>query len=122
MRNAKRWVKQRIAGAREDQGKPMFDPANMRVEMGDTVRAVNLGGIGLVRQLAEQTGLVEAVDRRLSLLKIHRPYHKSDHVLRRAADENLPSGTGRLRRCERYGASRRVRSWPSTRSKPRTGG
>jgi hypothetical protein len=31
--------------------------------------------------LAEQTGLVEAIDRRLHLLKIHRPYHESDHVL-----------------------------------------
>ena len=29
----------------------------------------------------EQTGLVEAIDRRLHLLKIHRPYHESDHVL-----------------------------------------
>ena len=59
----------------------MFDPANMRFEMGDKVHAINMGGIGLVHQLAEQTGLVEAIDRRLHLLKVHRPYHESDHVL-----------------------------------------
>ena len=81
MRNAKRRIKQRLAGAREDQGKPMFDPANMRFEMGDKVHAINMGGIGLVHQLAEQTGLIEAIDRRLHLLKVHRPYHESDHVL-----------------------------------------
>ena len=81
VRNAKRRIKQRLAGAREDQGKPMFDPANMRFEMGDKVHAINMGGIGLVHQLAEQTGLIEAIDRRLHLLKVHRPYHESDHVL-----------------------------------------
>jgi hypothetical protein len=35
----------------------------------------------LVHQLARQVGLVDAIDRRLHLLKIHRPYHESDHVL-----------------------------------------
>jgi hypothetical protein len=31
--------------------------------------------------LAKRVGLVEAIDRRLHLLKIHLPYHESDHVL-----------------------------------------
>jgi hypothetical protein len=31
--------------------------------------------------LATKTGLVQAIDQRLQLLKIHRPYHESDHVL-----------------------------------------
>jgi hypothetical protein len=34
-----------------------------------------------VHRLAEEIGLVEAIDRRLHLLKIHMPYHESDHVL-----------------------------------------
>jgi hypothetical protein len=59
----------------------MFQTANLRVELADKVRAIGSGGIGLVHRLAEQTGLVEAIDRRLHLLKIHRPYHESDHVL-----------------------------------------
>jgi hypothetical protein len=59
----------------------MFGAEGIRVEMADRVRAIGNGGIGLVHQLALQTGLVEAIDRRLHLLKIHRPYHESDHVL-----------------------------------------
>jgi hypothetical protein len=59
----------------------MFRAESLRVEMGDKVRAIGTGGIGLVHRLAEQTGLVDAIDRRLHLLKIHRPYHESDHVL-----------------------------------------
>ena len=34
--------------------------------------------------LARRTGLVEAIDRRLHLLKVHLPYHESDHVLNMA--------------------------------------
>jgi hypothetical protein len=59
----------------------MFGAANIQVELADKVRAIGTGGIGLVHRLAQQTGLVEAIDRRLHLLKIHRPYHESDHVL-----------------------------------------
>jgi hypothetical protein len=59
----------------------MFQAANLRVELADKVRAIGMGGIGLVHRLAEETGLVAAIDRRLHLLKIHRSYHQSDHVL-----------------------------------------
>ncbi len=39
------------------------------------------GGIGAMHLLAKRTGLVEAIDRRLHLLKVQLPYHESDHVL-----------------------------------------
>jgi hypothetical protein len=39
------------------------------------------GGIGSMLLLARKLGLAEAIDRRLHLLKIHLPYHESDHVL-----------------------------------------
>jgi hypothetical protein len=79
--NAKRRIKRRLDGDREDQGRPMLGAEGIRVEMADRVRAIGVGGIGLVHQLALQSGLIEAIDRRLHLLKIHRPYHESDHVL-----------------------------------------
>jgi len=81
VRNAKRRIERRLDGAREDRGKPMFQTGNLHVEMAEKVRAIGTGGIGLVHRLAEQTGLVDAIDRRLHLLLIHRPYHESDHVL-----------------------------------------
>jgi hypothetical protein len=79
--NAKRRIERRLDGAREDLGRPMFRADSLQVEMGDKVRAIGMGGIGLVHRLAEQTGLVDAIDRRLHLLMVHRPYHESDHVL-----------------------------------------
>jgi len=81
LRKAKRQIERRLDGASEDRGKPVFQTANLRVELADKVRAIGTGGIGLVQRLAEQTGLVDAINSRLHLLKIHRPYHESDHVL-----------------------------------------
>lgn len=81
LRNAKRRIERKLAGGREDRGAPMFGGEGIRVELSDKVRAISTGGIGLVHQLARQTGLVDAIDRHLHLLRIHRPYHESDHVL-----------------------------------------
>lgn len=81
LRRAKRRIERRLDGAKEDGGKPMFGAARVRVELADKVRAIGTGGIGLVHRLAQETGLVEAIDRRLHLLAVHRPYHESDHVL-----------------------------------------
>ena len=81
LERGKRRIERRLDGAREDLGRPMFGAESIRVEMADRVRAIGTGGIGLMHQLARQTGLVDAIDRRLHLLIIHRPYHESDHVL-----------------------------------------
>jgi hypothetical protein len=78
---AKRGVQQRLGGPRFDQGKPMFAASDIRVELADKIRGIGVGGIGLVHRLAREIGLVEAIDRRLHLLKVHMPYYESDHVL-----------------------------------------
>jgi len=65
----------------EDQPKPMFSAGNIQYDLADRSRALACGGIGAIHLLARRTGLVEAIDRRLHLLKIHKPYLESDHVL-----------------------------------------
>ena len=40
-----------------------------------------MGGIGAMHLLARRTGLIDAIDKALPLLKVHLPYHESDHVL-----------------------------------------
>jgi hypothetical protein len=44
-------------------------------------RAIAHGGIGAIHMLAQHLGLPRAIDERLHLLKVHLPYHESDHVL-----------------------------------------
>jgi hypothetical protein len=60
---------------------PMFSASNIHYEIGDRVRGVAHGGIGAIHLLARRIGLIDDIDRRLQVLKIHLPYHESDHVL-----------------------------------------
>jgi hypothetical protein len=59
----------------------MFAATNVHYELGEKTQAIGVGGIGLVHRLAREIGLVEAIDRQVQVLKIHLPYHESDHVL-----------------------------------------
>ena len=78
----KRSIQQRInLGLPEDVSRPMFCASNIHYEMADRTRAIGYGGIGLVHQLARQSGLIDALDRHVHVLKVHLPYHESDHVL-----------------------------------------
>ncbi len=64
-----------------DQEHPMFAASNVQYEIADRARGFGAGGIGAIHELARSTGLVEEIDRALHLLKVHLPYHESDHIL-----------------------------------------
>src|SRR2546426_10788211 len=76
-RIARRLDKTNLDGAE----RPMFTAANIHYEMAERGRGVAHGGIGAIHALAQRLGLIDAIDRRLHLLKIHLPFHESDHVL-----------------------------------------
>lgn len=59
----------------------MFRASNIQYELSEKSRGLDTGGIGAMHRLAEQTGLIEAIDARVEVLKVHLPYHESDHVL-----------------------------------------
>ena len=59
----------------------MLSARNIHYEVARRARGLACGGIGAMHLLARRTGLIEALDRRLHLLKRHVPYHESDHVL-----------------------------------------
>ncbi len=60
---------------------PQFKASNIHYETSSKIGAISCGGIGAMHLLAKRLGLVEAIDQRLQLLKIHLPYQDSDHVL-----------------------------------------
>jgi hypothetical protein len=62
-------------------GRPAFTATNIHYEIADRTRGLAHGGIGAFHLLAQRIGLIEAIDQNLHLLKIHMPYHESDHVL-----------------------------------------
>ena len=80
--NRKRRIEYRLRHRHwTNQPRPMLAAGNIQYELADRVRGLGPGGIGAMHLLARRTGLVEAIDRRLHLLKVHLPYHESDHVL-----------------------------------------
>ena len=60
---------------------PVLGASNIHFELADRTLATNYGGIGLIHDLVRDLGLAKEIDDRLHVLKIHLPYHESDHVL-----------------------------------------
>jgi hypothetical protein len=63
------------------QAMPMYRARNIQYEHSDRVRGLASGGIGAMHRLAQHTGLADAINARVEVLKVHLPYHESDHVL-----------------------------------------
>jgi len=59
----------------------MFTASNIHFEISDRSHGISHGGIGVFHLLARKLGLIDRLDRHLHVLKIHLPYHESDHVL-----------------------------------------
>jgi hypothetical protein len=64
-----------------EQNKPMLRARNIRYEVSEKSQAIDSGGIGAFHCLARNTGLIQAIDENLHVLKRHLPYYESDHVL-----------------------------------------
>jgi hypothetical protein len=77
----------------------MMTTGKIGYEVGANTDATSFGGIGAVHRLAVKLGLPETINRDLELLKVHLPYHESDHVLNLAY--NVLCGGTRLQDLER---------------------
>ena len=64
-----------------DTSQPALGARNIHYELAERASGTTCGGIGAIHRLVRELGLPEAIDGRLHLLKMHLPYHESDHVL-----------------------------------------
>ena len=82
LRNRKNRIQRRLEAKNwEDQSRPMLKASNIQYEMAERAQGMNCGGIGAMHLMVQRLGLVEDLDKHLELLKVHLPYHESDHVL-----------------------------------------
>jgi Transposase DDE domain group 1 len=82
LRNRKRRIEYRLRDVDwSAQAEPMYRASNIQYDLSQRVRGLDAGGIGAMHRLARHTGLIEEIDRRVEVLKVHLPYHESDHVL-----------------------------------------
>lgn len=84
----KKWLRRKRRIERRNRARtgkarpqPMLEARTIHYDMADRTRAVGCGGIGAMHLLVRRAGLIDALDRDLHLLKVHLPYHESDHVL-----------------------------------------
>lgn len=77
-RRIQRWLD---TSNRNGCAQPMLSARNIPYEIGERGRGISYGGIGAMHLLVRKLGLADAIDRRLRRLKIHLPYHESEHVL-----------------------------------------
>ena len=92
-------AKHQQAGHWRARPRPMFSGGKVHYEVGGHIDAMSYGGIGAIHQLVTKLGLPKTIDASLSLLKVHLPYHESDHVLNLAY--NVMCGGTRLEDIER---------------------
>lgn len=82
IRNRKRRIERRLRRKQyEDQPKAVMAASNIHFEMGEKTQGISCGGIGAIHQMVRRVGLADMIDEELRLLKVHLPYHESDHVL-----------------------------------------
>jgi len=77
----------------------MLTSGRVHYEVGANTDAMSFGGIAAIHRLVTKLGLPQELDERLQLLKVHLPYHESDHVLNLAY--NVLCGGTRLQDIER---------------------
>ena len=74
-------ARHRQAGHWGPRSEPMLTSRKIHYEIGGNGEATPFGGLFAMHRLVTRLGLVSAIDTDLHLLKIHMPYHESDHVL-----------------------------------------
>src|SRR5208282_877343 len=60
---------------------PVLGRANIAYELSERTKGTAHGGMGMIAELVSAVGLAQEIDSSLSLLKLHKPYYESDHVL-----------------------------------------
>lgn len=63
------------------RAEPVLETGNICYEVSGRMEGTTCGGMGMIQTVVEASGLSQAIDRNLHLLKRHLPYHESDHVL-----------------------------------------
>jgi hypothetical protein len=60
---------------------PVLGRANIAYELSERTKGTAHGGMGAIAKLIDACGLAGEIDASLDLLKLHKPYYESDHVL-----------------------------------------
>jgi hypothetical protein len=95
LRQRQRRIECRLAPRNwEVQPQPMLRGSNIHYELSARTHAHSYGGLGAMHLMVQRLGLAKEINDHLHLLKVHLPYHESDHVLN--VSYNILAGGQRL--------------------------
>ena len=84
----KRRIEKRLQAARDGRfvrmvsgAPPVLSTAGLKYELADRTQAIVYGGVPLMLRVARESGLIDAIDSTVPILKWRCPYYESDHVL-----------------------------------------
>jgi hypothetical protein len=77
----RRIAKRQADAVQPNDGGPVLSGGNIQYELAEKTGAIVYGGIGAIHRMVKKLGLPKRIDDALHLLKVHHPYHESDHVL-----------------------------------------
>jgi len=63
---------------------PVMRMPKLHLQTEDRATVTRFGGLALAEQLCRRFGVAALIDQHVEVLKIHNPYHESDHVLAQA--------------------------------------
>jgi hypothetical protein len=90
LRKRKQKILKRLENTKEERATPMMDLGPIKMEVMEGKNATGQGGIGMIHKMNQATGLIDEINSKLELFKVHKPYFESDHVMNIAY--NLLSG------------------------------
>jgi hypothetical protein len=80
-RRRKRRLLKRIDPKQGERRTPMIKPPLANYELAERQQALACGGLGMIMDLVNQTGLRKQINRTAPVFKFHAPYDEADHVL-----------------------------------------
>lgn len=81
LRIRQRRLARRLGKASRADNGPTLPTTKVTYDLSERTRAIGHGGIGAVQAAVNRFGLAAQIDEAVEVLKVHRPYHESDHVL-----------------------------------------
>jgi hypothetical protein len=82
VQQAKSRIQRRLDKKHQGSGeRPAFTARNINSDVSFRAAGIAYGGIGMFHLLVQKLGLADAIDRHVHVLRLHMPYHESDHDL-----------------------------------------
>ena len=72
---------QRLENINKDRDEPMLGTGRANLEVSQKTSAIHCGGIGVIRELVNRFGIPGMINENVNVLKRHKPYFESDHIL-----------------------------------------